>query len=89
MNYTKVLIGDTVKFTWVNSGVAMSPVVSVYTGSETLVDSGAMIDSLNGMYFFNHTVNSAGYYSMVAIGSLDGYPYKKILQIKAVTGGVD
>ena len=89
MSYRKVLIGNTIKFTWINSGVTMSPVLGVYTGSETLIDSGAMVDSGNGHYYYNHTVNSAGYYNMVAVGSVSGSPYKRNLKIKGVTGGVD
>ncbi len=89
MSYKKILIGDTVRFTWINSGVGAAPIMGVYTGSETLIDSGTMTDSGNGHYYFNHTVNSAGYFNMVSVWSLSGNPYKNNLQIKGVTGGVD
>lgn len=89
MSYKKVLVGDTIQFSWVNSGVTMNPVVGVYTGSDTLVDSGAMISSGDGHYYYNHTVNSEGYYNMVAVGSVSGNPYKRILKIKGIAGGVD
>ena len=89
MSYRKVLIGNTIKFTWINSGVTMNPIVGVYTGSGTLIDSGAMTSSGNGHYYYDHTVNSGGYYNMVAIGSAAGNPYKRNLKIKGITGGVD
>lgn len=89
MSYKKVLIGDTIKFTWINSGVTMNPRMTVFTGSETVVNTGTLTDSGAGHYYYNYTVDAAGYYNMVAVGSAAGKPYKRNLKIKGVTGGVD
>lgn len=89
MNYVKKLIGDTVTFTWINSGVTMNPKMTVYTGSETIVNTGDFVDSGAGHYYYKFTVESAGYYNMVGVGSAGGYQFKRSLNVKGVTGGVD
>jgi len=85
----RVLIGDTIKFTWVNSGVTMSPVLEVYDGEETLVSTAAFIDSGGGHYYADYTVTSAGYYRLRGIGTASGKPYVRQHRIKGVTGEVD
>ena len=85
----KVLIGDTIKFTWINSGVSMSPTFEVFTGSETVVNTGTFTDSGNGFYYHDYTVNSTGYYNLKGIGIANSKPYIRQHKIKGVTGGVD
>jgi len=91
MSIKKVLIGDTVKLTWINSGTTPSSIVaSVYNGSELMVDSGSMVDSGNGHYYFNHTVvNSTGFYSGEINATISSLNYKRKIKFKAVTGEVD
>ena len=89
MSYRKYLIGDTVKFTWINSGVTMAPTMEVFTGSETVVNTGTFTDSGNGHYFYDYTVNSAGYYRMKGTGIANSKPYVRDKRIKGVLGGVD
>jgi len=85
------LIGDTIKVTWINSGVTPTSLIcTVYTGSETLVDSGAMTSSGNGHYYFNHTVSSLqGFYVAETLASINGDPYKRRVKFKAVLDEVD
>lgn len=89
MSFKKGLIGGTIKMTWINSGVTMNPKVTAFTGSETVVATGDMVDSGNGHYYYNFTIPSSGFYNLVAIGSAGGYPYKRNEKVKGVTGGVD
>lgn len=89
MSFTKVLIGDTIKMTWINSGVSMAPTMEVFTGSETVVNTGAFVDSGAGHAYYNYTVTSEGYYRLKATGVANGKPYIRDKLIKGVTGGVD
>ena len=80
------LCGDTISVRWVNSGAAPSPIIAaVYTGSETLVDSAAMVSSGNGHYYHLHTVpNTPGYYVVETLATLSGKPYKNRERYRAV-----
>jgi|GEM_PF-5730748 len=85
----KVLIGDTVKFTWINSGVTMSPTMEVFTGSETVVNTGTFTDSGAGHYYYDYTVSSGGYYRLKATGTASSKTYVRDKLVKDVTGGVN
>ena len=87
--FEKYLIGDTAKFTWINSGVSMAPTMEVFSGSETIVSTGTFVDSGLGHYYYLHTVSSEGYYRMKATGTANGKPYVRSQKIKGVTGAVD
>jgi len=91
MSIKKHLIGDTIQITMVNSGVTPSSILcSVYDGSENLVDSGSMVSSGNGHYYYDHTVpNSTGYYVAQTLATINSKPYKNRVKYKAVTGEVD
>ena len=91
MNMTKKLIGDTLKVTWVSSGVTPSTLYSaLYDGSDTLVSSLSMTGSGNGHYFSEHTVpNSQGFYVAETLAMVNTKPYKNRLRFKAVTGEAD
>lgn len=87
----KFLIGDTIQVTWVDSGTTPSAIhFAVYNGSETLVDSATMTSSGNGHYYGFHTVpNSTGNYVVQTKATIDGDPYKRVVNYKAVSGEVD
>ena len=87
----ETLIGDTIQIIWVDSGVTPTALVAaVYTGSETLVDSGAMVSSGNGHFFKLHTVPSTpGYYVAETLATIDGFPYKRRRKYRAVLEEVD
>jgi len=91
MGIKKYLIGDTIQLTWVNSGITPSDIVaSVRDGNEVLVDSGAMVSSGNGHYYFDHTVvNTLGFYVGETKATINALPYKNRLKFKAVDGSVD
>ena len=80
------LCGNTVKIRWVNSGVTPSSLISaVYTGSETIVDSGAMVSSGAGHYYYLHTVPSVpGYYVAETVAVISGKPYKNRNRYRAM-----
>lgn len=82
-------LGDTVVFTWVNSGVSMSPFLAVYDGNETLVNSITMTSSGNGHYFGLYTTTSLGYYVGKMQGTLNAKPYVRPRRFKVVGGGTD
>ena len=86
------LAGDTLIFTWVNSGVTPSSIVALlYTGSETLISSGDMTSSGNGHFFANVTIPDSGsaYYVGETLAFIDGFPYKRRIRIHAQTMQVD
>jgi len=87
----KKLIGDTIKITWVNSGVTPSAIYSaVYNGSETLVNSVAMTSSGNGHYFSLYTiVNTPGFFVAETYATVSSKPYKNRIRFKAVKGESD
>lgn len=79
MSLRQFLAGNTVKFTWVNSGVTPSSLSArVWTGSETQIDSGAaMTSSGNGHYYYLHTVpSSPGQYVAETEALIGGKTYK-------------
>lgn len=85
------LIGDTIKVSWVNSGITPTTLVyAVYTGSETLVDSASMTSSGNGFYYGLHTVpNTPGWYVIETLASISSKPYKRRTKYRAVMEDVD
>jgi len=91
MSYKKYLIGDTLKFTYINSGTTFSPVNFVlYSGSETVVDTGSCVDSGNGHWYYNQVMpNTPGYYVGKVTGWVNSYPYPRTVKIRLVTGEVD
>jgi len=90
MSLKEVLVGDTFKQTFVNSGSTASPIVaSIITGSETIVSSGAGVDSGSGHYYRQATVNTPGYYVSQWDATISGNPYKRRLRFKAVLNEVD
>lgn len=87
----QVLIGDTVQVTWVDSGVTPSALhASMWSGSETQVNSTAMTSSGNGHYFGNMTVpNTPGFYVLETLATIDSFPYKRRIKVQATLGEVD
>ena len=86
----KHLIGNTIRLTWVSSGITPSSIVaSVYDSSETLVDSGTMTSSGNGHYYYDHTVISTpSFYVAEIIATINSKPYKNRNRFQAVKGEV-
>ena len=87
---TEVLVGDTFKQTFINSGSTASPIVaSIISGSETIVSSGAGVDSGNGHYFFQAMVDTPGYYISQWDATISGNAFKRKQRIKAILNEVD
>lgn len=86
MSVKDFLCGDTIKIRWVNSGSTPTSIVAAtYTGSETIVDSGAMVSSGNGLYYYWHTVpNTPGNYVTETLAVVGGKPYKNRERYRAV-----
>jgi hypothetical protein len=91
MSIKEALIGDTVRFTWVDSGTTASNLyAALYDGAETLVSSRSMTDSGNGHYYADVTLpETPGYYVGELKGTIAGNPYKRRVQVRAVTEEVD
>lgn len=85
------LIGDTIQFTWISSGVAPSDLYcTVMDGDETSVDSATMASSGNGHYYHHHTVtNTPGYYVGRMVANINGDPFIRTKRFRGVTEEVD
>lgn len=93
MSVQDFLCGDTIKIRWVNSGVVITSLAvtaSVFTGSETVVDSALMVDSGNGHFYHLHTIpDSPGNYVAQTLASISGKPYKNRTPYRAVLKDVN
>lgn len=80
MSVKDFLCGNTIKVRWVDSGVTPSTIIAAcYTGSETLVDSAAMVSSGTGSghYYHLHTVpDTPGFYTLQTLATINGKPFK-------------
>ncbi len=87
-----VLIGDTFKQIFIASGTDPSVMVaSIIDGNETVISSGAGVNSLNGHFFRNVSggVTTPGYYVSQWLATISGLPYKRRRRFKAIRGEVD
>lgn len=84
-------INDTIKVTWINSGVTPTDIYcAVFTGSETLIDSATMTSSGNGHYYHNHTtVGSAGFFMAETRATINSKPYTRRQRFRVITGEAD
>ena len=86
----RVLVGDTFKQTFVNSGASASPIIAaIISGSETIISSATAIDSGNGHYYRMASVDTPGYYVSQWDATISGNPYKRRQRFKAVLNEVD
>ena len=87
----RFIVGDTVKITWVNSGVTPDSLTfAVYDGTETLVGSGSMTSSGNGHYFaFSTLPTSAGFYTTETTAVVGTFPFIRRKKIRAIVEDVD
>lgn len=81
--------GDTMQITWVDSGVttADSADYSIYSGSETIVNTGTLASSGNGHYYANFTIPSSydyGFYVSETLVTVGGFPYKRRMNFKVM-----
>lgn len=91
MSFEQFLVGDTMKVTWINSGVTPTALVAkLYTGSETVVGSTSMTSSGDGHYFAAMTMpDTPGFYVLETLATIDGFPYKRRVKVQAVVEDVD
>lgn len=88
--FKEVLVGDTFKQTFIASGTDPSVITAaVLDGNETVVSSGAGVNSLNGHFYRNVKVNTPGYYVSQWDATINGLPYKRRLRFKAILNEVD
>ena len=86
----RVLVGDTFKQTFINSGqTASSIIASIVDGSESIVSSGTAVDSGDGHYYAMAIVSTPGWYVSQWDATISGRPYKRRLRFKAVMNEVD
>lgn len=86
----KVLVGDTFKQTFVNSGsVPSSIVAAVYDGEENIVSSGSGVSSGNGHFYRMTSVSTTGYYVSEWRATISGNPYKRRITFEATLGEAD
>lgn len=85
-----VLVGDTFKQTFINSGGSASPIVaSIIDGGENIVSSGSAVDSGNGHYYMMASVDTPGYYVSQWDATISGLAYKRRMRFKAILNEVD
>lgn len=88
----ETIAGDTLIFTWVNSGVTPSSILALlFTGSETLAHSVDMTSSGNGHYFANVPIPDSydAYYAAETRAVIDGFTYKRRMKVHAELMQVD
>jgi len=86
----EVLVGDTFKQTFVASGTTPSVIAaSVLNGIGTIISSGAGVNSLNGHYYRNTSVNTPGYYVSQWEATINGLDYKRRRRFRAILNEVD
>lgn len=89
-NLDIVQVGDTFKVSFIASGTTPSVIThSIISGSETIVSSGAGVNSLNGHYYRNVIVNTPGYFVSQWDATINGNPYRRRKRFKAVLNEVD
>lgn len=85
-----ILIGDTIKHTWISSGSTPADIyASTYGGDETLINSVSMASSGNGQYYSFVSVNTPWFYVTEVTATIGGNPFKRRIKFEAVTGEVD
>lgn len=91
MSLKEYLIGDTIRFTWINSGTTPSTItLAIFTGSESVVSSLSMTSSGNGHFYHDYTtVESSAYYVAESKATIGGKPYKNRTSFKTVFSEVD
>jgi hypothetical protein len=86
----EVQVSDTFKQTFINSGATASPIIaSIISGSESVVSSGAGVDSGNGHYYRMTSVDTPGFYVSQWDATISGNAYKRKLRFKAIMNEVD
>lgn len=93
MTIRRELIGNTIRITWVNSGITPSALIAaIYNGDEVMVDSASMVESGSGLghYYHDHTVpDTPGYYVAETLATINSKPYKSRVKYRAVKEEVD
>lgn len=89
-NLKFVLVGDTFKQTFINSGSVANPIfASIIDGSETMLNSESATSSGNGHYFRQTIINTPGYYVSQWDATISGKPYKRRQRFRAILDEVD
>lgn len=85
------LVGDTVKVTWINSGVAPDSSVTgaLWDDDETAVSSFTLSDSGDGhWYAFIRVPNTPGFYRATSKAAIDSNEYKNSIGFRAIEGEI-
>ncbi len=91
-NATIMQVADTFKQIFIASGTDPSVIVaSILDGTETVVSSGAGVNSLNGHFYRNVPagVSTPGWYVSQWDATIGGLPYKRRFRFQAVLNEVD
>ena len=91
MTIKRAIVGSPVKFTWISSGDTPNPIThSLFSGSETLINSVAATSSGNGHYYAVVTLpDTPGFYVGEWRATMSGNVYKNRDRIQAVLLEVD
>ena len=92
MALKQVLVGDTFKATWIASNTDPSVIThAIRNGADTIVSSGAGVNSLNGHFYRNVAggVSTPGYYVSEWKATIGGLPYKRRLRFQAILSETD
>lgn len=87
------LIGDTIKITWINSGVTPTDINSaIYDGAGTLVHSATMTSSGAGHYYDFYTIpfsSSPQYYVAETLAVVNSNDYRNRKRFQTIASEVD
>jgi len=91
--YTKVIAGDTIKFTAISSGDTFTSTrMNILTGSETVIASATLSSSGDGHYYYNYTIpysGPPGFYVGEMLMYVNSLSYIKKHRFKVTVGEVD
>ena len=81
-----MLPGSTLEISWVASGTAPGSVTHTVTnGNETVVDTGTLIDSGDGLWYLGYSVpSSEGYYVVKTTATIGEKPYKNSIRFRVI-----
>ncbi len=82
----EILPGDTIKYKWISSeSVVSSATYEVFDWNETLVGSGALVDSGSGHWYLDYTVpTSEGFYVFKSTITINSKPYIRARRFRVI-----
>lgn len=87
----RYLVGDTIRISWINSGVIPDSIFTAITNeSSMLVSSGPMISSGDGHYYYPFFIPDSGpqFFSALTTSVINSYTYRRCIRFQTLEHGV-